>query len=75
MSGEFREKLLQGYQDGRWRRIIEMVETNDELGDNAAKLPYKLVAAGHSGKTFCMETADGYVGAPQHDLWTPRTQE
>ena len=44
ISDEFHKNLLQGYQNGRWQRIIEMVKTNDNLeDDNAATLPYKLV--------------------------------
>ena len=44
VSEDFRRRLLDGYQNDKpWQRILQMVKDNDNLGDNAAKLPYKLI--------------------------------
>lgn len=41
MSTEFKDRLLQGYQEDRgWRRVIEVLENNDAAGEDAAKLPF-----------------------------------
>ena len=44
VSDAFRKRLYEGYNnEPRWTRIINMVKANDDLGDNAAALPYKMV--------------------------------
>lgn len=42
ISDSFKARVQQGYQEPRWQRIITMVKRNDELGENATKLPYEL---------------------------------
>ena len=43
MSNDFKAKLIQGYQDDyRWRRIIEQLIANEELGENASTLPFEI---------------------------------
>ena len=44
VSEAFRKRLLDGYHnEPRWSRIIDIVNANEELGDNAATLPYQVV--------------------------------
>ena len=44
VSEDFRKRLLEGYQqEPRWTKVIATVEANNDLGTNAAKLPYQLV--------------------------------
>ena len=43
MNDDFRQRLLRGYQEPRWARVITMVKENGALGDDAADLAYKLV--------------------------------
>ena len=44
MSPDFRQRLLLGYQEEpRWERVMRMVLDNEALGENAAKLPYRVV--------------------------------
>ena len=41
MSVPFKEQLVLGYtKDIHWRRIMEVIDANDNLGDNAAHLPF-----------------------------------
>lgn len=40
MSEDFMKSVRDGYTEPRWARILKMVTDNDELGDNAATLPY-----------------------------------
>ncbi len=44
MSSAFRDEILHGYStEPRWKRIVESIERNKELDDNAANLPYARV--------------------------------
>lgn len=43
VSEAFRRRLLEGYKEPRWTRVIAMVKENDKLEENAAKLAYKLI--------------------------------
>lgn len=43
MSPEFRRRLLDGYQEPRWARVRNLIQQNDALEENAAKMPYKIV--------------------------------
>lgn len=43
LSEAFRERLLEGYQEPRWARVIITVKINAELGDNSVTLLYKLI--------------------------------
>lgn len=42
VSDDFKARVQQGYQEPRWQRIMSTVKRNNELGENAAKLPYVL---------------------------------
>ena len=44
ISPEFRQRLIDGYDtEPRWTRVRQMVRDNNALGDNAAKLPYRII--------------------------------
>ena len=44
VSEDFRNRLLDGYKNDRpWGRIQQMIQENDNLEENAAKLPYKMI--------------------------------
>ncbi len=43
MSPEFRKRLLDGYQEPRWARVRNLIQQNESLEENAAKMPYKIV--------------------------------
>ncbi len=43
MSPEFRQRLLDGYQEPRWQRVLKLLRDNELLGENAAKLPYRII--------------------------------
>ena len=43
ISEGFRKRLLDGYQqEPRWIKVMATVKANNDLGDNAAKLPYQI---------------------------------
>ena len=44
ISEEFRKRLRDGYENDKpWQRVLQMINDNDNLGQNAAKLPYRLI--------------------------------
>ena len=62
VSEGFRKRLIEGYQEPRWTKVIATVKANDDLGANAAKLPYKLVDDllyfdGERGLRLCLPTS------------------
>ena len=74
ISQEFRQRLLDGYQEPRWSRICKMIRDNEALGENAAKLPYKFVNEllyfndDEKGLRLCIPTAlEGEVFTLVHD--------
>ena len=41
MSDEFRTRMLEGYRkDSAWKKVIEVLDKNEQKGNNAAKLPF-----------------------------------
>ena len=41
MSLDLKERILNGYKDDdEWSRIIEVLDKNDEAGEDAANLPF-----------------------------------
>ncbi len=43
MAPEFKERILQGYQDDpAWLRILDTLKANDNADEDAAKLPFYL---------------------------------
>ena len=74
MSSEFRQRLLDGYQEARWARIMKMVRDNDALEENRARLPYRIVDDllyfddDEKGLRLCIPTAlEAHVFKLAHD--------
>ena len=43
LSPNFRRRILKGYQKPRWTWVLQTVRDNEALGENAAKLSYRIV--------------------------------
>ena len=43
VSSEYRQRLLEGYREPRWTRVLQTLRENDALGSNAAALPYRVI--------------------------------
>ena len=41
MNSDFRKKIIKGYNEDPWyRRLIQQIDDNDKLGENAVSLPF-----------------------------------
>ena len=74
VSTAFRQRLLEGYQEPRWSRVLQMIKNNEALGENAAKLPYRIVDEllyfddDEKGLRLCIPSAmEGEVFKLAHD--------
>ena len=61
MNPDFRQRLLQGYEEPRWARVLRMVRDNE--GENGTRLPYRIVDCllyfddDEKGLRLCIPTA------------------
>ena len=43
MSSEFRQRLLNSYQEPRWTRVLQIIRKNQIFDENVVKLLYRLI--------------------------------
>ena len=43
ISQDFRNRLIYGYKEPRWARVFKLLQDNNSLGENAARLPYQVI--------------------------------